>query len=45
MKNKNKYKKEETEVENFKRVIEKWEKAVDKLEERLRNANRKLSTK
>ncbi len=45
MKNKNKYKKEETDVEKFKRVKEKWEKAVDKLEERLRNANRKLSTK
>lgn len=45
MKNKNKYKKQETDVEKFKRVIEKWEKAVDKLEERLRNANRKLSTK
>jgi hypothetical protein len=46
MKNKNKQKKLETvDVEKFIRVKEKWEKAVDKLEERLRNANRKLSTK
>ena len=46
MKNKNKQKKLETvDVEKFIRVKDKWEKAVDKLEERLRNANRKLSTK